>query len=305
MKQRSNKLFKTYSIILIIVFAISLSYCYFFINYNKSSEHGNYLTTLDNIKKFQGNYNTIKNPSGNSQKEDTPLFTDGYTALLDAYSNFLELENCEVIITGLIKASAKVVKYNIELQCEIRKVDGDVESIVKLYCAESKDRCSASKCVYKGDTILEYKCNSTYKQNGNIIANFDGISPIKHNVQTYKSQRGTLPGELYYTINDKTVTGTSNFYIKRDLTGKISGYNTDFSLSPTTSTTKYAKMLQGILDGSKNYVFSNCKGSLSLDENGVLKSLQTSENFTLDFNLFGDAYWPVSCTNVMNFKINY
>ena len=96
---------------------------------------------------------------------------------------------------------------------------------------------------------------------------------------------------------------TNNFYIKKDLNENIKSYNTEFKMSPTLATTKYVKLLSATMKGSKNYVFSYCGGSLALDENGKLKTLQTSEKYSLDFNLFGEAYWPVTCTSSMKYDV--
>lgn len=286
---------------LLIAFSSMLSFCYYALNNNLTLKAKQYSNALANAKNFNEEYNN--NTCNKQVLTNEAIYSDGLTALLTSYENFTKLDKFEVFVNGYIKADASVVSYDIEIQSHITKENGKIVSIVSLYCPTSAARCSSGKCIVYNGIVEKYETDNVTKVNNKIIPDFTNSTYSITDVESYKEKHGTAPGELYYIITEKTVKEILNFYVKKDISGNILGYNTSFILSPTLSTIKYAKMLAGVMEGSKNYVFSNCRGSLELYGDGSLKTIQTQEQFTLDFNLFGDAYWPVTCNSSLTFNV--
>lgn len=292
---------KNIAILILIVFSCVLSFCYHFINYNEERGIVAYSNTISSVKDFQTSYNSNNNQNVTPNTE--PIYNNGFSALISAYGEFTKLDYFEVSVVGNIFADAGVIKYDMTIQCDIRKQNGITESYVHIYCPTSADRSSGSHTIHSNGFVEIFDSNKVSMKNGKIVVDYNGATSYKKAEDVYLKDNGIMPGELFYTINEKTVTSTSNFFVKTDTSGNIVSYNTDFILSPTLSTTKYIKLLTNIMEGSKNYVFEYCNGTLILDGNGKIQTLQTKEKYNLDFNLFGDAYWDVTCTSSMKYDI--
>lgn len=303
-KPKISKTIQTINFVLVLIFSCCLSFCYIFLNTNLNLNAGNYTNALNKINDFQSNYTASINKEQFLDTEKNAIYTDGLTALLTAYEEYSNMKDVEVEIYGTLIANADVTKYVIEIQGSVKKTNGVVESQINCYCASSNSQNSGSKAIFKDGIIEEIKTDKSTKINGKIIPDYSTYTKKVYNAEDYKSARGTYPGELFYVVNKRSVTNTSNFCVKKNLQGEISGYSTNFKLSPIISTTKYSKMLAGVIGGSKNFIFSQCSGSLNLDENGKLLSMHTNENYTFDYNLFGGAYWNVSCASEMNFIVH-
>lgn len=289
------------AIILLVVFAIITSFCYTYITNSSKFKQQMYLSTIDKINRFKEAYNSGNASSSETQQQ--PVYDNGRDALLNAYKEFQGLNDFYIEMTGKIFADAEIVTYNLELQSKITKVNGATQSEVSVYCATSNAQCSSTLTEFSGNTVKLTDTNKVSKVNGKLVADFSGCKAYTITLDEYVASRGIKPGELFYTINDRTVTDTNNFYIQRDLDGNIQKYRTNILLHPTLSTVNYTKMLSNIMKGSKNYKFSNCRGILELDSNAKLRCLTTSETYSLDYNIFGDAFWDVVCTSTMTFNI--
>ncbi len=282
-----------------------LGFSYSILKNNKENLNNNLNSTLSDINAFQKYYkDAIANKTDNNIKQET-LFDNGLNLLLTGYDTFTKAEKFTARISGEIIADASIVKYKIILRCYITKTPEQIESIINMYCAENPKFNSSSKSVLVGNSILEYETDKLVFQNDELIADFTGCTAEEYTTENYKNNHGTLPGQLFYTVNGKTVTAADNFYVKKDIAGNIISYNTNFTLSPTTSTTDYIKLLLTSIEGSKDFNFTLTSGSIVADKEGKITTLYTKDDYTFYYNLFGNAFWKVNCKSNLVFNIQY
>lgn len=289
------------AITLIIIFSVMLSGSFFAIKDDAVLQQKLHDNTIAGIDSFQSGYNGTQN----YKEYEESLYENGIEAFINGYQNYLNTPSCEVAVTGVIEVTVPAVnmRFNLDVTCSVSKKGNMVTNTLILYNKDQRDYSSMTTFKNINGQITEEKAIRIYKENGKIKYDKKDLTVKRFTKEEYRDVNGVLPGELYYIVNASTIASANNFYAKRDSSGKILCYNSEFSLNSNLATTNYSKTITRTMEAVRPAAFTSTYGSFSLDNLGRIVSVKGHDKFNFAINK--GIVVDVNCTAHLEYTITY
>lgn len=288
----SSKSLNILAFVLVVLYIpISLIYtCNYYASYNY------YEQLFAQMLKESTDYNTLlahedsQSSEGVPEPTDLPLFSDGAEAVVFAYNNFLNANECQLLLEGNIKIIAKApvigdLTINVRTQANKAKFSSG-ELVFEMLQYEANNQYNVNETAYN-----VFKDGKRYQKKGQPYVGTDNKLYGNYGDEQLVELKNSINDPKFYTINSSVINSVSYFKINRHpISKKIVGYEVSVRLNSIKATADLVSLIKEQGKMSSLPVYKELSLSMILDTTGRIVILKASEEYTSSRNQapFGD-----------------